>query len=212
MLSFVVLQCIGRLLLRLLTRLDVEGANRFPPSGPYLIAFNHLHWLDIPILYTVLPGQVAAFVARVWFDNPLIGRLARRFANGIPVETGVADHQAMAAARRWLEGGGLILIAPEGRRSTTGGLERGQLGAAYLSSRTRSPIVPVAIWGHEGLFPALRRGRRAVINVVVGPPIAAGDLAPKARSAELGEHTETIMRALAARLPERYRGVYRAAG
>jgi 1-acyl-sn-glycerol-3-phosphate acyltransferase len=209
---FRALQALDRLLFAAVSRLETSGIEHFPAAGPYLVAFNHLHWLDIPVLYAVLPHEVAAFMAQLWFRHPAIGPLARALSHPIPVETGVADHRAMAAARRWLETGGVILIAPEGARSRTGALSAGQPGAAYLASRAGVPVVPVAIWGHERAAAVWGTGRRVPVRVAVGPLVGADELSPRARSLELGAHTERIMRAIAVQLPAGYRGVFGEAG
>jgi 1-acyl-sn-glycerol-3-phosphate acyltransferase len=76
----------------------------------------------------------------------------------------------------------------------------------YLAARAGVPVVPMAAWGQERLGHSWRRLRRAPVRVRFGPPLVFGSVTPSRR--ELREYSDTVMRAIAAQLPERYRGVY----
>jgi len=122
--------------------------------------------------------------------------------DAIYLRQGDADRAALKAALALLKAGGTIGMSPEGTRSRTGALIRARSGVAWLALRANTPVVPVAIWGVEKINRELRRLRRAQVHARVGPAISfAPDLSAEAA-------TEQLMRAIAALLPEEYRGVY----
>jgi len=206
-LLFRIFQRVGWLLLRALTRLEVRGLEHVPASGPLIIAPNHLHALDIPVVGIVIPRWISVFVAEKW-EGKLGGRLIELATEAIFVERGEADRGALAQALAILKAGRALAVAPEGTRSRTGGLGQGKNGAAYLASRSGAAILPVAAWGHERALGSWRRFRRPQIHVRIAKPIHLRPEAERARTAELQAYTDQLMLTLAGMLPPAYRGVY----
>lgn len=194
---------------RLLARIEVEGLDKVPRAGAFIVASNHLHIMDAPVLFSVLPSSPVFFVSDHMLKFPLLGWYLRQLGQSIYVARGKGDRQALACALAVLNAGGTLTIAPEGRISRTGGLLQGQTGAAYLAAHAGVPILPLVVYGQEGMGRRLRCLHRARVNVVVGKPISFP--AGRAGTRQLEEYTENIMRTLARMLPERYRGVYAAA-
>jgi 1-acyl-sn-glycerol-3-phosphate acyltransferase len=196
-------------LIRILSRLEIEGLEHIPDQGPYLLVTNHLHWLDAPLLLAAFPYRTWVFAAAKrenhWFFGPLF-----RSLDAIFVRRGEVDRQALRKALAVLEGGGILGLAPEGTRSPTGSLQRGRKGAAYMACRTGVPVVPVVAMGQEHLFPSLRRLRRARVRVQFGPPFKSAPCSEggKVATKEVRAFTEEIMYHLAALLSPEYRGVY----
>lgn len=190
-------------------RVRVEGRENFPARGPYLLVINHLHLLDVPTVFTVVPHQVAVIAYEGWANHKVAGGTMRAVTKVIPINPQKLDHRSLTEAMDWLREGGVIGIAPEGKRSKSGELLAGQPGTAYLASRTGVPIVPVVAWGQERAFGELKNLRRAEVFVRVGRPFVLPGTPSRARTPELMEHTRTIMRVLAEMLPESYRGAYR---
>lgn len=203
------LQGIIRGLLRLFGRLDIQGTENFPQKGPYIVAVNHLHWMDIPALFIVLPHETATFAAEKWEHHWFVGTLLRLFGHAIFVRRGEADRRAIGRAIQWLKNGGVLGIAPEGTRSRSGVLQKGKAGVVYLASRTGVPIVPVAVWGQETFWKEVRRLRRPTIHIRVGKPFVLLGTANRAKTQELEAYTEDLMLRIARMLPERYWGYYR---
>jgi 1-acyl-sn-glycerol-3-phosphate acyltransferase len=200
-------QMLARVVFGSLSEFVVEGAENYPERGPYIIAINHIHFFDVPIVFCTVQHRFAGLAAEDWVEHPVIGWVIRQGADLIPVRRDKLDAGTLGAADRWLRAGGVLLVAPEGTRSP-GGLIPGQPGLAYLAARTQAPIVPVVTWGQEHWKVQWRRARRPRINVRIGSPLSLTDLGPRPRGAVLDEGTERVMLALAAMLPERYRGVY----
>ena len=196
------------LIARLLTRLDLLGFESIPRTGALILAPNHLHSLDLPLLF-LMPRRPAVFAAEKWRGTPG-GWLMRAFAPLIFVNRGDADRAALARAAQVLRAGGVLGVAPEGTRSRTGALQRGRNGAAFLASRSGAPILPVAAWGQERFIRSLLHLRRPDVHVRVGELIVLPQGCEKARGDQLDEWTDQVMMQIARMLPPEYRGVYAA--
>lgn len=204
-----VVQGLTGALVKALVRVDVEGLDRLPPSGPVLLAINHLHVFDAPVLFGVVRRPMAFFVSEHMREAFLVDWFLNRVGRPIYVSRGEADRGAIDRALATLRSGGTLVMAPEGRISRTGGLLKGQTGAAYLATEAPAPIVPVVAHGQERAFRQWLRLRRVPVRLRVGERI---ELPPgRASARELETHSEGIMRALARLLPPEYRGVYASA-
>jgi len=189
-----------KIAIHLLARVEVEGQEHIP-APPLLVTANHLSYFDVAAMTPYLPPGIIGLAAEkyrgTWMEplfrvNALIW--VRQFS---------ADRDALKKALMVLEHGAALAIAPEGTRSKTGGLIQGREGAAFLATRANVPIVPAVVWGTEKV---LKRPRPRV-HIRIGRPYRLPE--GRAKGPELARYTERIMCALAALLPEEYRGVYR---
>jgi len=192
------------LLLRLLARLEIRGLENFPLHGPAILVANHIHLFDPPVLGAVLPRVIIFLAKRELFHTPVLNWIVSHY-KALPLRRGEPDRQALRRALVVLRNGGVIGIFPEGTRSRTGALQRGQPGVVYLAARSGAPIVPVAIEGTDRFqFPAL--WRRPLVRISIGRPFTLP--AELLRRDRWAEATDFIMLRLAALLPPERRGVY----
>jgi len=121
-----------------------------------------------------------------------------------------ADFHAIRETLERLKAGGVLVIAPEGTRSTTRGLLPGRPGASYMAAKSGLPVVPVAVTGTEDelVKARLKHLKRLDIRVRVGVPFTLPPAKGPERDAILQQGTDEIMCRIAALLPESYRGVY----
>jgi 1-acyl-sn-glycerol-3-phosphate acyltransferase len=192
---------------RVLSRFDVIGREHIPLTGPLIVAANHMHAFDLPIVFSVVPRRQTVFAASKW-QGKFAGWLMQIFADAIFVERGEPDRQAIAKALEVVQRGGALGVAPEGTRSRTGGLIEGKPGTVYLASRSGAPILPIVIWGQERALHAWSHLRRADIHIRIAPLMILPPGAEHARSVELASYTDLLMLTLARLLPQDYRGVY----
>ncbi|MEX2221552.1 MAG: lysophospholipid acyltransferase family protein [Candidatus Rokuibacteriota bacterium] len=194
---------IAGLLLRGFFDLRVEGAERLPAAGSFILAANHHNYLDGVVLGVAVPRPIAFLVMpRVFRATPLHPSFHRRIGS-IPVALERPDPGAIKRVLRVLHAGGVVGIFPEGPFSQEGRLVRGQPGAAMVALRAGVPLVPAAI---EGTYEALQGRRfylprRRPLAVRFGEPIHFGRprLGPIART-ERDEITRRIMSEIAALL------------
>lgn len=194
---------------RILTRVEVVGADRVPAEGGIILAANHLHLFDPPLVASACPRRVHPMAKRELFETPLVGWALRPYG-AFPVRRFSADMGALRAARNLLREGRAVLMFPEGTRSKDARLHPALPGAAMVALLAGAPVVPVAVTGTEaiqmpGIFFGWLLGRRPRLRVEFGEPFTFGP-GTDARRAE--QCTDEMMRRIASMLPEPYRGAY----
>jgi len=197
-----------KVLLWLLARYEVKGQHNLPPGGPLLLVFNHLAWWDAPVAMAALPWRMRAIALKDLQRVPITGQLLS-LSGAIWVDRGRYDRQALRDALAVLEAGEVLGIAPEGRMSLSGALERGKTGPVFLARRADVPIFPVAITGTEKVLSEWRRFHRPHIGVNIGqvfslPEREGAGAVKERRQAD----ADFVMERLAELLPPEYRGVY----
>ncbi|UBH23916.1 1-acyl-sn-glycerol-3-phosphate acyltransferase [Micrococcus porci] len=191
--------------IRLSCRPHVRGLEHVPPEGPFIVASNHLSFVDSVILQALCPRPVGFFAKAEYFEAPgLRGRAQRRFfeaVGSIPVRRGeqAASVAALEDLVALLDGGHGVGIYPEGTRSRDGRLYRGRTGAAWLALTTGAPVVPVGLRGTERLQPPGTNGFRPHrFTVEMGEPLDFGHPGRRHSLPQRREATATIMAAIAA--------------
>jgi 1-acyl-sn-glycerol-3-phosphate acyltransferase len=181
-----------------------------PKSGAYLIAINHVSTYDPPFVLAFWPtAPEAAGAVDIW-QRKGQSTLARLYG-GIPVHRGEYDRQLVETLLGVLRADRPLLIAPEGRRSHTLGMQRALPGVAHLIDQTGVPVVPVGIVGATNDFlDRGLRGKRPRIEMRIGKPVHLPPLEGRgeARRAARQRNADLVMKHIAALLPPEYHGVY----
>ena len=201
----VALRATLRRLFALVARVDVEGLENLPRSGPLILASNHLSMLDPPLVFSLLSRRCVALATHElkkypWLSWPL------DLADTIYVRRGEADSEALERGMAVLREGAILGVAPEGTRSKTGALGKGHYGVAYLAAQAGAPVLPLALWGQERIPRNWRRARRSQVTVRFGVPQPAPP--SDAGMEDLKHYAEGVMIRIARLLPAEYRGVY----
>jgi len=196
-----------RVVFHLLYDLEVSGREHVPKQGPFILAMNHIYFVD-PVLEAVLSPRHVVIMSKIEnYGNPLQAALLHLY-DTFPVHRGELDLTSIRTSLEVLQEGHGLLIAPEGTRSRVGQLQPGLDGMVWLALKSGTPIVLVAHSGQEQLGHCLRRLRRAPVRVAFGEPFRVVAPAGKATREQMNQMTQEAMYRLAALLPERYRGVY----
>lgn len=199
-----------RVVLRLVTRMEVHGIEQVPPSGGCILVSNHLGRLDPALVYFYLERtDVVVLVAEKYQKVPLLPWVVRQL-NGMFIDRFNPDFSTLREAISRLKAGCVLVLAPEGTRSKTEALQEGRFGAAFIAAHTGAQVIPVAITGTEDrqVKENLRRLRRSDVVLRAGEPFVLLPVKGKDREVTLAGYTDEIMCRLAALLPPRYRGIY----
>ena len=85
-----------RLLFRLGLRLEIEGWEHLPPSGPLVIIGNHFSIYEAPLLMVFLPyGDRITWLAATELQESRVLKALIRLFNIIPVWRGQPDRVAL---------------------------------------------------------------------------------------------------------------------
>lgn len=155
--------------------LRVNGLEKLPAQGAYIISSNHQSYLDPLLLAGALPWPVFRNLFAVGtseiFGSGLMRRLAR-WLRVIVVDPDANLVSAMRAGAFGLRHGRILILYPEGERSIDGTPKTFKKGAAILSVHLQVPIVPVAIEGFHDAWPRGQRFQKfAPLKIQIGNPI-----------------------------------------
>jgi 1-acyl-sn-glycerol-3-phosphate acyltransferase len=184
-----------------LWRPRVLGSWRVPAQGPVILAGNHSHNVDGPMLIGTTPRPIHFLVKKQAFVGPLDPFL--RSIGQIEIDRESVDRTAIGNALGVLARGGVLGIFPEGTRGL-GDFAELRAGLAYFAVRSGARVLPVAVLGSArkgrmvGALPPLR----ARIDVVFGDAFEAGDGSGRRTRSALDAATVRIQERLAAHLAD----------
>lgn len=191
-----------------LARFDIRGTENIPRCGPAIVAANHRSYFD-PVAYglAVFEGgrNPRGLAKKELFDAPVIGWLMKA-GGAICVDRKVSGREAFEQAEQALRGGELLVIAPQG--TIPRGADffdpvlKGKTGAARLAAATGAPVIPLAVWGTEQVWP--RSSRLPKVTKVVRPPkvqVRVGRPVRGLTGEDFEADTERIMAAIVELLP-----------
>jgi acyl-[acyl-carrier-protein]-phospholipid O-acyltransferase / long-chain-fatty-acid--[acyl-carrier-protein] ligase len=128
-----------RLLLRLVFRLRIEGAEALRGPGPMVLCPNHTSWLDWLFVFVCLDRDWKFVASSTTAQATWIHRKMMINSRTFPVDNNSA--YAVRGMAEHLEQGGKLVIFPEGRISSTTQLMRIYDGTAFLIHRTGAKVV-----------------------------------------------------------------------
>ena len=184
--------------------LDVE---KIPQSGPVVFYSNHVSYLDALVLAHLMfkNGRAVRFIGKeAVFKIPVVGWVLHK-AEQIPVKrqsdsAAIALSEAIAA----LKMGHAIAIYPEGTLTRDPELwpMTGKTGAVRLALSANVPLIPIAQWGDQLIWPPyskiLKPFPRKLVTMKVGDPVDISKWQGRVDDpAAMEEATTYIMRVLA---------------
>jgi 1-acyl-sn-glycerol-3-phosphate acyltransferase len=192
----------ARFIFLLKLRLRLIGLENVPKEGAFIIASNHLSWMDVPLVPSFIKRKVV-YMAKEELFYSKVGWLVR-LMGAFPVKRGEADRQSLRAADTQLKAGKIFMIFPEGTRSKIRQLGQGHVGLGMIALRAGVPVIPVAVWGSEYTFKKLR----PPVTVSYGKPLLLAPKGKKITREDIEDATNEVMRHIAAMMPPEYRGMY----
>ncbi len=186
-------------------KMDVEvvGRENLKPGQTYLVMSNHQSHYDIPVMFYVMGPNLRMITKAELFRVPIWGP-AMRESGFIAIDR--SDRQraveSLAIAKKSLEKGVHIWIAPEGTRSRTGDLLPFKKGGFALSLDAGLPILPVTIQGTRDALRAdgVRSTHGAHVRVRLHPHVDPKNYAGLDRKAGREKLAEDVRRIIASGL------------
>lgn len=187
-------------------RVRWTGAEHLPRQGAVILAATHVSYPDFIFLEraAIARGRHVRFMCRhdIWNLPPLAA--AMDAMQHIPVDR-EAPAAAYLKARRLLLDGEAVGTFPEAGISYSYTVRSLMRGTASLARETRTPVVPVALWGSQRIYsvgvpnergkeppPSFVRGRR--VDVSFGEAMEIG------RRDDLSEWTRELGRRMTSQL------------
>jgi 1-acyl-sn-glycerol-3-phosphate acyltransferase len=182
----------------------VIGQEHIPARGPTVLASNHVGYLDFVFSgYAARErGRRVRFLAKKEvFDKRGVGWLMRQMGH-VPVDRHGAARDSMRAARAELERGEIIGMFPEATISPSFVPRSGKTGTVRLAQETKSPLIPVAVWGTQRILTKwrpknIRRGIPILVNVGAPMSLSPDEDATEATARLMARITELLAEAQA---------------
>ncbi len=199
---WVLLRAVAHVVFFFALNLKVVGRENIPQTGPFIIASNHLSWVDIPLVPAYMKRPVI-YLAKEELFHGRSGRFVR-FLGAIPVKRGEADRQLLRASDELLKRGKILAIFPEGTRSKVQQMAQAHAGMGMIALRAGMPVLPVAICGSEHAFKKFRPR----VTITYGEPMHLRPKGAKISKDDINDATTDVMQRIASMLPASYRGLY----
>jgi 1-acyl-sn-glycerol-3-phosphate acyltransferase len=165
------------------------GRERVPSEGGFVLAVNHLSWIDIPLIAVANPRNTA-FVAKAEAHRiPGLGQFIREF-DSFAIRRGESDREAVRRMREVVREGGCLGIFVEGTRQRSGVPGEVQPGAAMVAVKEDVPVVCVAIHGSQ----QWKVGNFHRVSAAFGEPWQVGEMTRDEVSARIKSEIETLWR------------------
>jgi 1-acyl-sn-glycerol-3-phosphate acyltransferase len=163
-------------------RYRVIDPQHVPATGPVILAANHASFIDPPLVGAGIQRMVNFLARDTLFKVPLLGALLRSW-KVVPVDREGGGGAGLKAILDRLLGGGVILLFPEGTRTSDGRLRPAKSGIGLTVIKSQAPVVPVRVFGtYEAYHRGLKWPRPRRVTVRYGRPLEFRELRAEAKT------------------------------
>ena len=155
---------------------EVEFEEDLDPTISYLICPNHVSYLDIPVIFSIIPS-VFVFVGKKSLSKlPLFGWVYKKTMILVDRSSNRSSYQAYKhASERIAQGVGITIFPEGGIPEHEVKLQRFKNGAFRMAIEQNVALVPVTFADNKCCMPSDRlEGRAGKLKVFVHKPILAG--------------------------------------
>lgn len=195
---FIAIRLIYKPLFKIFYRHRVYGLENLPQSGA-IIAANHASYFDPPMLGASTYPRLLDYMARDSLFKSTFGGWYLRQSKCHPVHRGKGNSAIFKLIPKLVKKGSLVVVFPEGTRTTDGEIKPGLSGAGLMIRLSNCPVIPTyihgtfAAWSTHMKKPKLK-GRTAVF---FGKPLTFEHLAHLDKKIAQKEMVQEIMQAIA---------------
>jgi len=138
-------------------RMDASGVENIPKKGSFIVACNHISYLDPAVVGSNVPRKLN-FMAKEELFSTTFSSWWMRSVGCVPVKRDSNDFGSLREAMRRLQAGGGLFLFPEGRRQQSSAeLPQPQAGIGFLASKLNVPVVPAFVKGTDRAMPKAAR-------------------------------------------------------
>lgn len=145
--------------LRIYHRLRIDGREHLPDEGSFVLVCNHTSHLDTLCLLSAVPIKkihrtFPAAAADYFFCSLSRSAVSAILINALPFDRKLKGAESLTVCARLLENEGNILILfPEGTRTTSGEMARFRSGIGRLLAGKDLPVLPCHLSGGLAAWP-----------------------------------------------------------
>lgn len=141
---------LARKVISLLYRIDYEGMDKLPETGPAIIIANHVSYVDGVIIQAGCKRPVRFVIDKFIYQLPGVHYFMKH-NRAIPIAPTKEDvTHALDLISEGLKQGDIIFIFPEGQLTYSGHLGRFKPGIEWMIERDPVPIYPLVLKGLWG--------------------------------------------------------------
>ena len=192
--------------MRIYHRMHIDGRDHLPETGSYVLVCNHTSHLDTMALLSSVPLRqihrtFPAAAADYFFSSLPRSAFSAILINALPFDRNINGAESLTVCSELLKNeGNVLIIFPEGTRTTTGEMDRFRSGIGRLVVGTDLPVVPCHLSGGLEAWPKgklVPRPRR--LRLRLGEPRSFGHLDKNSDSVlaicqDLEEHVAALGR------------------
>lgn len=127
--------------------IKITGQHFLPEHGPYILAPNHVSYIDPPVIGMVVrhvKNEKLYFITRQDIADRFFRLKLADWLGMIPLSN-AQPSKSLDLAEKILLRRGVVGIFPEGKRNDEQTLNRPKTGAARLALRVGCPVIPVGV-------------------------------------------------------------------
>ena len=175
--------------MKLYHRMRIEGRDNLPQNGSFVMICNHTSHLDTLCLLCAVPVRkihrtFPAAAADYFFSSLPRSAVSAILINALPFDRKVKGAESLTVCSELLKNdGNVLIIFPEGTRTTTGEMGRFRSGIGRLVVGTELPVVPCYLEGGVKAWPKGKRfPRPRKLTIRIGEPQSFENLGESAES------------------------------
>ncbi|MEA2035969.1 MAG: lysophospholipid acyltransferase family protein [Nanoarchaeota archaeon] len=189
----------------------IEGLENLPKDTPFVIACNHISFMDIFVIASEVTThlkkkKVYVVSAMFFFFDVISGIIFSELGGSIRLRRKVHGGFLKSAMKK-LRRGNIVCMFPEGIPKKNNKIRKGKTGVARLILKGKVPVVPISIqgtidvWSKLKWIPRLKRK----IEIKIGKPMYFKDYYGKDEDyPTLEKITRIIMKKIALLLGQKY--------
>ena len=168
---YFILRYLALILSKIFFQLEIYGKKNIPKKGGFILASNHVSFLDPIILAAACFRRLNFMTKEELFKNRFFAWLIRN-AGAFPLVRNYGDSRAIKEGIRRLRKGNALLLFPEGTRSQDGSIKKPLSGVGFLAQKAHIPIIPTYVFGtNHAWSKGAKLVRSTKVKVYFGKPI-----------------------------------------